>query len=146
MNTNEQSNDANAIMELIAAESVAFWDKDFEAWSLCWLHAPYVRVMGWWARGGITVTKGWENLSSRMKQVMTENPEPNPTAARVRRENIHLRIDGNMAWVTFDQFGEDTGDVRMDMPGLSHETRILEKHNDEWKIVYVNWLLEGSES
>jgi hypothetical protein len=78
-----------------------------------------------------------------MKAVMTENPEPNPTASHVRRENVNLRIDGNTAWVTFDQFGQDTGDVQMDMPGLSHETRILEKHEGWWKIVYVNWLLEG---
>ena len=143
MNPGEQSDDAKAIMEVIAAESNAFWDKDFEAWSLCWVRAPYVRVMGWWARGGVTVIKGWETISSRMKEVMTENPEPNPTASRVRRENINLHIDGNMAWVTFDQFGEDTGDLQMDMPGLSHETRILEKQEGEWKIVYVNWLLQG---
>jgi hypothetical protein len=31
----------------------------------------------------------------------------------------------------------------MDMPGLSHETRILEKHNGLWKLVYVGWLLVG---
>jgi hypothetical protein len=143
MNSSERSNDASAIMDVIAAESVAFWDKDFEAWSRCWVHEPYVRVLGWWARGGVTVMKGWEAISERMKEVMTENPQPNPTAARVRRENINLRIDGNTAWVTFDQFGEDTGDVQMDMPGLSHETRFLEKQDGEWRIVYVNWLLEG---
>ena len=131
MNASEQSNDAKDIMEVIAAESVAFWDKDFEAWSRCWLHAPAARVMGWWARGGVTVIKGWEAISSRMKEVMTENPEPNPTAAKVRRENINLHIDGNMAWLTFDQYGEDTGDVQMDMPGLSRETRILEKQDGE---------------
>jgi len=143
MNPNEQSNDAVAIMEVIASESIAFWDKDFEAWSRCWVHEPYVRVMGWWARGGVTIMKGWETISSRMKDVMTENPEPNPTASHVRRENVNLRVDGNTAWVTFDQYGQDTGDLQMDMPGLSHETRVLEKQDGEWKIVYVNWLLEG---
>jgi hypothetical protein len=30
----------------------------------------------------------------------------------------------------------------MDMAGLSRETRIFEKHDGEWKIVYVGWLLE----
>jgi len=146
MNLNKESNEADAIMEVIAAESIAFWDKDFEAWSRCWSQTSYVRLTGWWAGGGITVIKGWDALSSQMKKLMTENPEPNPTASRVRRENINLRVDGNMAWVTFDQYGEDTGDKRMDMPGLSYETRVLEKHNGEWKIVYVNWLLEGQVS
>ena len=143
MDPNKESNEFEPIMEVIAAESVAFWNKDFEAWSRCWSQTSYVRLTGWWADGGITVIKGWEALSNQMKKLMTENPEPNPTASRVRRENINLRIDGSMAWVTFDQYGEDTGDKRMDMPGLSYETRVLEKQNGEWKIVYVNWLLEG---
>lgn len=48
-----------------------------------------------------------------------------------------------MAWVTFDQYGKDTNDPTFDMPGLSRETRILEKINGKWKIVYVGWLLQG---
>jgi hypothetical protein len=143
MNSIEQQNDATAIMQVIADESSAFWNKEFEAWAHCWAHTSYVRLTGWWARGGITVMEGWEALRSRVKATMDANPEPNPTAARVRRENVNLRISGEMAWVTFDQFGQDTGDLDMDMPGLSREARVLEKHNGEWKIVYVNWLLEG---
>jgi hypothetical protein len=143
MNPLEQQSDATAIMQVVADESSAFWNKDFEAWAQCWLHAAYIRMIGWWARGGITVIEGWEALSSRVKTTMAANPDPNPTAAHVRRENVNLRINGNMAWVTFDQYGQDTGDLEMDMPGLSRETRILEKQPDGWKIVYVNWLLEG---
>lgn len=68
---------------------------------------------------------------------------PNPPAAQVRRERINLRVSDQMAWVTFDQYGADTGEPDMDMPGLSHETRILEKQGGEWKIAYVGWLLKG---
>ena len=143
MNLTEQQSEATAIMQVIADESVAFWNKDFAAWAECWLHTPDIRRLGWWARGGITVTEGWDALSSRVKATMAEFPDPNPTAANVRRENVNLRISDSMAWVTFDQYGEETGDLEMDMPGLSRETRVLEKHNGAWKIVYVNWLLEG---
>jgi hypothetical protein len=142
MNPIDQQSDTTAIMQVIADESSAFWNKDFEAWAQCWQHTAYIRRIGWWARGGITVTEGWDALSSRVKTTMAAYPEPNPTAARVRRENVNLRISGSMAWVTFDQYGEDTGDLEMDMAGLSRETRVLEKQNGEWKIVYVNWLLE----
>ena len=45
--------------------------------------------------------------------------------------------------MTFDQYGEDTGDELMDMPGLSRETRIFEKIDGEWKIAYTGWLLDG---
>ncbi|MBE2198812.1 MAG: nuclear transport factor 2 family protein [Anaerolinea sp.] len=143
MNAIEQQNDITAIMQLVADESSAFWNKDFEAWAQCWLHTAYIRMMGWWARGGVTVIEGWEALSDQVQTTMAAHPEPNPTAAHVRRENVNLRISENMAWLTFDQYGQDTGDLAMDMPGLSRETRILEKQHGEWKIVYVNWLLEG---
>jgi hypothetical protein len=143
MEQTNQSTESAAIMGVIAAESEAFWNKDYDAWAQCWVHAPYARVMGWWARGGVTVVEGFDALSTRIKENLLANPEPNPTASQVRRENINLRIGHDVAWVTFDQYGQDTGESDMDMPGVSRETRILEKHNGEWKLVYVGWLLEG---
>lgn len=133
-----------AIMELIAEESAAFWNKDFEKFAACWVHGPHIRTMGWWEAGGVTVVEGWEERASRTKRHMAASPEPNPTATNVIRKNMNIRIFKDAAWLTFDQYGEDTGDENMDMPGLSRETRILEKQNGEWKIAYVGWLLEGS--
>ncbi|MBW4439068.1 MAG: nuclear transport factor 2 family protein [Pleurocapsa minor GSE-CHR-MK-17-07R] len=132
-----------AVMAVIEAETTAFWMKDYAAWSACWLHAPVVRMMGWWARGGITATYGWDDLSATMRRVMQANPVPNPASARVRREHVNIRVSEHMAWVTFDQYGADTGEPDMDMPGLSHETRVLERHDGAWKIVYAGWLLVG---
>ena len=133
--------DENAILELIERESKAFWDKDFSAYADCWAHEDYVRTMGWWADGGITVVEGWNERGSRTKRHMENNPEPNPQ--NPMRKNINIRVGQDMAWVTFDQYGKDTNDPTFDMPGLSRETRICEKVNGEWKIVYVGWLLQG---
>lgn len=138
----EHVSDSLQIMEVISGESKAFWDKDYEAFASYWVHSPYVRTMGWWKDGGVTVVKGWEERSARTKAHMEASPEPNPTANNVRRKNINLRIYKDVAWLTFDQYGEDTGDSLMDMAGLSRETRILEKHEGKWKIAYVGWLLE----
>ncbi len=132
----------SAVMAIIEAETNAFWHKDYAAWAACWLPVPEIRMMGWWARGGINITEGWDALSSKMTELMAANPTPNPAAAQVRRENVNVRIGDGMAWVTFDQYGADTGEPDMDMPGLSHETRILEKHEGQWKIVYAGWLLK----
>lgn len=132
-----------AVMQVITAETTAFWMKDYAAWANCWLQTADIRMVGWWARGGIRVTEGWETLSTSVRQLMSSNPTPNPRAAQVRREKLHIRTSEQMAWVTFDQYGADTGEPDMDMPGLSHETRILEKHNGLWKLVYVGWLLVG---
>lgn len=141
----QQTADHQAVMQVIETETNAFWLKDYELWATCWLQSPAIHREGWWARGGIRFTQGWQALSESVKQSMLDNPTPNPTATLVRRENVRIRVssDGQMAWVTFDQYGEDTGEPDMDMPGLSHETRILEKHDGAWKIVYVCWLLRG---
>lgn len=129
-----------SILQVIENESNAFWDKDYNKWAACWVHEPYIRTMGWWKDGGITVVQGWDERSSRTKGYMDEFPERNPQ--NVRRENINIRILQDAAWVTFDQYGNDTGEPVMDMPGLSRETRFLEKHEGKWKIVYVGWLLQ----
>ncbi|HEX6225695.1 MAG TPA: nuclear transport factor 2 family protein [Chryseolinea sp.] len=130
-----------AVKKVIIAETEAFWDKDFQRLSNCWVHDDYVRVVGWWEHGGVTVRKGWAVIGERMENVIKENPEKN--RQNVTRENFNIRISGNMAWVTFEQYGTDTGEKAMDMPGLSYETRILEKRNGQWKIAYVGWLLDG---
>lgn len=130
-------------MDVISAESRGFWDKDFDAWASNWAHEPYIRTMGWWADGGIYVREGWETIGGAMKTLMAANLTPNPTGGQVRRENVNIRISDTMALVTFDQYGLDTGDARMDMPGLSRETRVLEKFGDTWKIIHVGLLLEG---
>jgi hypothetical protein len=142
--TSSRSGDESAVMAVITAETNAFWMKDYAAWADCWLQTPDIRMFGWWARGGIRITEGWEALSSGLRSLMDSNPTPQPKAAQVRRENINIRVTDQMAWVTFDQYGADTGEPDMDMPGLSHETRILEKHDGQWKLVYVGWLLAGS--
>jgi hypothetical protein len=105
------------------------------------VHDDYVRVVGWWETGGVTIRKGWSVIGERMENVIKENPEKNHQ--NVARENFNIRISGDMAWVTFEQYGTDTGEKAMDMPGLSYETRILEKHNGQWKIAYIGWLLDG---
>jgi hypothetical protein len=141
--TSSVQGEEKAVMAVIEAETTAFWMKDYAAWANCWLQTPDIRMLGWWARGGIRVTEGWDVLSSSMQRLMESNPTPQPEAVQVRREKINIRTSESMAWVTFDQYGADTGEADMDMPGLSHETRVLEKHDGQWKIAYVGWLLAG---
>jgi hypothetical protein len=125
--------DRKAILRVIEEETAAFFDKDFEAWARCWVHAPYVRKWAWFARGGTTLHEGWEQESSIMKRGMDKFSTPNPSIHRVRRENINIRLGADMAWVTFVQHAPTTGDP-FDVPGTQNEMRIVEKHGGEWKI------------
>lgn len=144
MTEHNSAAELDAVMAVVARETVAFWDKDFDAWADCWAHAPYTRTMGYWPLGGVAVVEGWDAQSGLIRRMMEQNPTPNPSAGLVRRENINASISSDMAWITFDQYGVDTGEPVFDMPGRSRETRILERHDGRWKIVYVGWLLEGA--
>ena len=55
--------DRQAILRLIEDESAAYWNRDYDAWALCWVQAPYIRKSGWWTQGGITHREGWQQIS-----------------------------------------------------------------------------------
>jgi len=133
-----------AIIEVIERQAAAFWAKDFQGWADTWVHAPYTRRLGWSAAGGVVSVEGWEAIAARMKKSMADNPTQNRTPASLVRERVNFQIYADAAWVTFEQHGVSTGDPRFDMPGLSYETRILEKHNGQWKVAYLGYLLAGS--
>ena len=134
----EVEEEKKAIIQVIESESAAFWNKNYNEWSSYWVQESYIRTMGWWEAGGVTVVEGWNERAKRMKEHMEESPEPNPTASNVNRVNINIRIFEDVAWLTFDQYGEDTGDTLMDMPGLSRETRILESMMINGKLLMLD--------
>jgi SnoaL-like domain len=142
METNDPVGAAE-VMAVLEAETRAFYAKDFDAFSACWAPEPYVRRGGWWERGGIAWLRGWETMADLARTQFAANPEPNASPQAVRRENLVVRVGADMAWVTFDQYSPDAGEPDMDMPGLSHETRILERRGGAWVIVYMSYLLVG---
>jgi hypothetical protein len=135
-----------ALVEVIERQSAAFWAKDFQRWADTWVHADYVRRVGWSQPAGASNIEGWAAIGAAMRKNMLDNPKPNLTPAKLLRTGFNFRINGNVAWVTFQQRGVDTGEPRFDMPGLSYETRIFEKHDGKWKIVYLGYVLEGKRS
>ena len=116
--------EAAAVMQVIDAESVAFFNKDFETFSRCWHHASYIRRLGWWTRGGVTDRWGWDSIGERARLQMLDHPEPNASARQLRRDKVVVRVSGDLAWATFDQYAPDTGEPDIDMPGLSREARV----------------------
>ena len=51
----------------------------------------------------------------------------------IERDNIEIRINNNMAWATYTQKANANGKILQ----TDRETRILERINGEWKLVYV---------
>ena len=133
--------DETDIVALLDREAKAFWDKDFAAFADCFVHAPSTRRLGW-SPLGIVNTPGWDKIAERMQKLMRENPTPNPSAAALRRDNLNINVNGDLAWLTFDQTSIATGDRQMDMPGISHEARVMERQDGTWKIAFTSFLLE----
>lgn len=129
----DRNADEADVLRVIEAETAAYFNKDYEGWTECWVHAPYIRRIGWFARCGVLANAGWERESAAMKASMGEFPMPNRSAAQVRRENVNIRVDHDMAWVTFEQVAPSTGDP-FDVPGRQQEMRILERHEGRWRI------------
>ncbi|MEO6013241.1 MAG: LuxR C-terminal-related transcriptional regulator [Devosia sp.] len=130
--------DKAAIVALLDREFAAFYRKDFAAMEHCWLDSPTTCRWGWSSRGGLIARIGWTAIGTRMRQLMQESPQPSGNV--VRRENLDIHVDRDTAWLTFEQYGDDTGNRQMDMPGLCHEMRVLERHDGEWKIVFLLFL------
>ena len=128
------SKDRVAILELIERETLAFLSRDFEAWADCWLHDECVRRLGALMGGLMEYQEGWATGSDAVRHFFSQFPEPNPEAANsMRRSNISVRVSGDMAWVSFDQYGEKSVDPLVTV-GLSHQIRILENVGGQWKI------------
>ncbi len=126
-----------AIIDAIADECAAFLERDFDRWASHWLHHEDTRRMGTLSGGQVNYRHGWNLEAAMMARIMCEHPEPNFAAhALVRRENMSVRVSGNMAWASFDQHAPLTDDVFV-VGGLSHQVRIFEKHEGRWKIVFA---------
>lgn len=125
--------DRSEILDLIEEETAAYFAKDYERWAQCWVQAPHVRKMGWYARGGVLVWSGWGPTASWMRREMEQFATPNRSATEVRRENFNVRLGRDIAWATFEQIAPKTGDA-FDVPGRQYEIRIFEKQDGRWKI------------
>ncbi|MDD9921627.1 MAG: helix-turn-helix transcriptional regulator [Boseongicola sp.] len=129
--------DRAAIKAAIAEECEAFYLRDYDRWASCWVHDEDVQRLATDAGGNIGSVEGWATGSGMIKRLMKEHPTPNPVAVeKIRREFKVIRINGSMAWVSFNQMTPRTDDVRVNV-GLSYQIRVMEKHDGQWKVLFA---------
>ena len=136
----DQSADEAELIALIHRNRIAIWTNDFDLWETCFVHEPYLTRWGWWRVGGVFVRQGFEEL----RQLVREDhpPRRDDFAYHTKVVNLMLRIDGNMAWATFDQQYPGTEAPGQIGSGLMHEMRVFERCKGEWKIAMIG-LLDG---
>lgn len=138
----QQEDDVAAITALIHRNRIAIWMRDFDGWSACFVHEPYLARFGWWYMGGSFMRQGWDEISARLRREMAEYPDPHPRLAHETTvEKLSIRIDGDMAWATFEQHYPGIP-VRPygSGPSLVYEARVFERHDGEWRIAFLGML------
>ena len=132
----DESKDIEAVKNVIIAEGEARQNNDFKLFSECWSHEPYI-VNYWAINWGCATIKGWDESSQHFKT--SHNGEPDPEM-KIRRENINIHINGNMAISDFDLYIDNFQGVNLE----SKTNATLEKINGSWKIVYLNVIFNKS--
>lgn len=126
-----------AIIDAIKGECAAFYERDFDRWADYWVHDEDATRLATIAGGQIAYRQGWDAESALVARIMKDYPTPNTTvAALIRRENMRIRINGDMAWASFDQYGPITDDIFVAV-GLSHQIRVFERQQGVWKVVFA---------
>lgn len=129
--------DEAAIRRVLDEVHAAVWTKDFERFARHHVQADYARRWVWWLPDVLVIKEGWDAIGERLARIMADPMMPDGVSTQVKRENFNLRVEGNMAWVTFDQVSPATPNWSMGIAGTSREMRVLEKHDGEWKVAFV---------
>jgi DNA-binding CsgD family transcriptional regulator len=138
----DDEGDRVEIVALIHAQRIGLWTRDYAAWSDCFVHADYTARWGYWAGGGPFVRRGWADIARRAEAHMSngEIPYNADYAYKTTVENLDLRVSGDMAWATYNQQYPGYDYPGHLGPGLTHEFRILERHDGRWKIAVMGFI------
>ena len=136
--------ETSSILQVLDHTAAALANRDFGAWASVWAHAPYVRRIAGWSRGGVMIADGWQDIASQMRRLFDERPDLLVLHEYgTPRENINVRVGGSMAWVTYDQYSLDSaGQSMRALTGFTRETWGFEKHSGEWKRTYLAYFHE----
>ncbi len=115
-----------AIIKLVQADTKAFLAGDVAGLKNTWAFTPYTRGMAVSSDGQKVYGGSGDDMQKFVESVK-------PTDATFTQSNYNIKINGNMAWATFDQ--------QVTQPGKSgystHEMRCMEKINGNWRILVV---------
>ena len=127
-----------AIRQVIAQETEAYYRQDFAAWKNTYADTAYFRLYGYWEGypEKVSVYNGFDTLEA-VKKLQFQGDQTIWKNSTEERSDENFRIFPEVAWYTFEQHSY-AADTRKFL-GKSVETRILEKHGGQWKIVYLGF-------
>lgn len=121
-----------AIRKVLDEETQFFYSRDYTKWASCWSHQPDV-YFAFSSKNDYVMRKGWEEVDDHIKNYMRNNPDPH--SPPIERSNFVFHLQGNLAWVYFDN---REGDI------YGRQQRVLRKENGVWKLINVTAFDESS--
>ncbi|GAB3639609.1 nuclear transport factor 2 family protein [Spirosoma arcticum] len=130
----QTSEDEAAVKKVVEGLTTSMYARDFKTYLNYWVDAPYVSRVATDRDGKVTKMTG-DKDRKMVEQWVAQNHTPSQEKAT--RDNWLVRVNGNSAFVVFDQHNQyPDGTTRH-----SVEERYLERINGEWKIVNVTVLV-----
>ncbi len=123
--------DEGQVLRVIQADLSTYLARDKEAWSKHW--AQDERMTSFMECGSLQIARGFAEFRDNVYLAM--DASPGPTSPDIKRENVNIHVDGDVAWAIFDQIVSDTNDP-VAPPNFSHNFRLLERANEAWRIVF----------
>ena len=125
--------ECQTILDVIQADVQAFLDKDIDALSGHYIHEDRLVSLMQIAGTGLIRSWGWDEFRALM--IHGWDVDDRPSASTIRRENVRVKVSGDMGWVRFDQYVEGPEDAT-DPPGFTYNIRVFEKHEGRWLIAF----------
>ena len=126
------ADDEAAVLAAVEEETLAFRSGDFDRWCAAWLQDPRTTEVFTSHEFGVNVIRGWDAIRANMANVFANDLRCKFGDRGFDKSNLAISIDGNMAWVSFDQRWWHPDGIHYDD---NFELRFLECHNGNWKIV-----------
>ena len=127
-----------AIMEVIDHETKSFFDGDYQSWAKSWSHSSYA-VQAWNNSDGTAdAAVGWDAINAQGKnwiETYYKNNKVKIHPAYKRTQPSVTFLSPDAAYLIWTQYNAD---AEKKYYRLSHESRLMQKEKDGWKIVNVS--------
>lgn len=119
----QKTDEAESIKKLLEKESATWRAQDSKGHTECWHIRPYSRIL-------VSTLEG-KTYDVPPTAMIDTKPEAMGNGGFAVQTNYKMSINGDTAWVSHDE--ESTS--KEGKKTLSYEIRMLEKINNQWKLV-----------
>lgn len=114
------------LMNILKKETESVANLDFEAWKSFWCHTENA-YFSYADPNGMVYLTGWDTIEKTLKSIFESRKKID---INLRRENVKIERQDQMAFITFDQY-DNLGGAEMHKA----ESRVMIKTADGWKIL-----------